>query len=510
MWLGVFDNRTGGGYQLGTPLYGAAYSLFDEDKIAISSDTSQHVTAVCALLRSADTLTFSVSDEAGELVYAETMKQVSKSHTMDQAFYTPMAEKGFTPVDEWNELLPDGQYTYTVTGSAAGGTQSVSFPLTIDNEKPEVISSEIDGSVWRVTVADNHYVQAVAATVGSTPLTGWINPDESEPGVQTTVEFDLSDAAFTGLTQAKIAVADYADNQYVSDWYSLTSAAVVRPASVTLDRQQLSMTAGSEAALSATVLPENASNRTVTWLSSDDSVVSVDASGRLTANKAGTAVITAKTVNGLTAGCAVTVTAAAQGKALASLSAPGRAESGSTVPFSFQLEQMTGVATVAFTFERDAGLTGGTLTAKNGFTSLGVEWSGNKGVLVLSYLDKGAGGTLTRAQLTELATLTMAAEAESGSLGLTLTGVTVCGYDGGGNAVYLSSGIKTARAETAIGAAPGYDVNGDGVVDLLDITYCQMFYRAAASDSAAAGRCDVDGSGTVDIQDLILILRNFG
>ena len=88
--------------------------------------------------------------------------------------------------------------------------------------------------------------------------------------------------------------------------------------------------------------------------------------------------------------------------------------------------------------------------------------------------------------------------------------MTVCGYDGDGNAVYLSSGIKTARAETAVGAAPGYDVNGDGVVDLLDITYCQMFYRAAASDSTAASRCDVDGSGTVDIQDLILILRNFG
>ena len=49
------------------------------------------------------------------------------------------------------------------------------------------------------------------------------------------------------------------------------------------------------------------------------------------------------------------------------------------------------------------------------------------------------------------------------------------------------------------------------MVDLLDITYCQMFYRANSADSnwASAQRCDVDGSGTVDIQDLILILRNF-
>lgn len=511
MWLGVFDNRTGGGYGLGSPLYGNAYSFYDADKIAITSDTSQNVTAVCALLRSADSLTFSVTDSDGSTVYTETSKQASKSHYYNQSFYTPMAKKGFIPVDSWNTPLPDGQYTYTVTGQVAGGTQSISFPLTIDNEKPQVIRSEIVGSTWKVTVKDNHYVQAVAATVGNSPLTGWINPRETVPGAETTVEFDLSSAAFSGLTQAKIAIADYADNQFVSDWYSLSGATVIQPTSVTLDRQQLSLTEGSSTTLQATVLPENASNRTVTWSSSDAAVASVDASGTLTARKAGSAVITAAASNGLKASCQVTVTAAQQGKALASLSAPSRTESGSEVPFSFQMEQMTGVATVSFTFERDAGLSGGTVVGKNGFTSLGVQWTGNQGVMVLSYLGKGAGGTLTRAQLTELAELRLKAEAESGSLGVRLTGVSVCGYDENGNAVYLECGIKTAQAETAVGSAVSYDLNGDGVVDLLDITYCQMFYRATSTDSnwASAQRCDVDGSGTVDIQDLILILRNF-
>ena len=511
MWLGAFDNRTGGGYGLGSPLYGAAYSFYDADKIAITSDTSQNVTAVCALLRSADSLTFSVTDSDGTVVYSETSKLASKSHYYNQSFYTPMAKKGFIPVDSWNSPLPDGRYTYTVTGQVAGGTQSVSFPLTIDNAQPQVIRSEVVGSTWKVTVRDNHYVQAVAATLGNTPLTGWINPRESVPGAETTVEFDLSDPAFTGLTQARIAIADYADNQFISDWYSLSGATVVQPTSVSLDREQLSITEGSTTTLTATVLPANASNRTVKWTSSDASVAGVDASGTVTAKKAGSAVVTAETVNGLSASCQVTVTAAAQGKALASLSAPNRAESGSEVPFSFQMEQMTGVATVSFTFERDDGLSGGTVVGKNGFSSLGIQWNGNQGVMVLSYLEHGAGGTLTRAQLTELAELKLKLEADSGSVGIRLTGVTVCGYDADGNAIYLDSGIKTARAETTVGSAAGYDLNGDGVVDLLDITYCQMFYQATSTDSdwAAASRCDVDGSGTVDIQDLILILRNF-
>lgn len=137
-----------------------------------------------ALLRSADSLTFSVTDSDGSTVYTETSKQASKSHYYNQSFYTPMAKKGFIPVDSWNTPLPDGQYTYTVTGQVAGGTQSISFPLTIDNEKPQVIRSEIVGSTWKVTVKDNHYVQAVAATVGNSPLTGWINPRETVPGAR--------------------------------------------------------------------------------------------------------------------------------------------------------------------------------------------------------------------------------------------------------------------------------------------------------------------------------------
>ena len=76
--------------------------------------------------------------------------------------------------------------------------------------------------------------------------------------------------------------------------------------SVTLDKETLELTEGESVTLKATVTPDNATNKTVTWTSSNASVASVDASGKVTAVAAGSATITAK-AGDKTATCAVTV-----------------------------------------------------------------------------------------------------------------------------------------------------------------------------------------------------------
>jgi len=63
--------------------------------------------------------------------------------------------------------------------------------------------------------------------------------------------------------------------------------------------------------LTATVAPNNAANKAVSWVSSNPAVASVDASGKVTARAAGTATITVKTADGAkTATVKVTVSAA--------------------------------------------------------------------------------------------------------------------------------------------------------------------------------------------------------
>ena len=91
----------------------------------------------------------------------------------------------------------------------------------------------------------------------------------------------------------------------------------VRVERVSLDQTTLGLEEGSTFVLSATVYPDNAANKSVSWSSSDNDVATVDASGKVTAVSAGTADITVRTVEGSkTAMCVVTVVKAFGGDTL--------------------------------------------------------------------------------------------------------------------------------------------------------------------------------------------------
>ena len=85
---------------------------------------------------------------------------------------------------------------------------------------------------------------------------------------------------------------------------------VVDVTGVTLSDSTATITAGQTKTLTATVAPDNATDKTVSWSSSDEAVATVE-DGVVTAVAAGTATITVTTTDGgFTATCAVTVEAA--------------------------------------------------------------------------------------------------------------------------------------------------------------------------------------------------------
>lgn len=86
-----------------------------------------------------------------------------------------------------------------------------------------------------------------------------------------------------------------------------TTPAKVNPTSVEIDEEDFEILIGESKILTATVLPSNAANKTVTWKSSDKEVVMIDSEGELVAMGVGEATITATTSNGKNTSIKITV-----------------------------------------------------------------------------------------------------------------------------------------------------------------------------------------------------------
>ena len=81
----------------------------------------------------------------------------------------------------------------------------------------------------------------------------------------------------------------------------------VKVDAIELSESEKKLNVGKSFTITATVKPDNAWNRTVTWSSSDPSIATVDENGTVTAIAKGEAIITVESADGVTAECKVTV-----------------------------------------------------------------------------------------------------------------------------------------------------------------------------------------------------------
>ena len=118
-------------------------------------------------------------------------------------------------------------------------------------------------------------------------------------------------AATSGSVAPTLECTDFCDAKLNDLEFTIAPATVTVPQGVTgvsLDKTTLTLAVNDTGKLTATVTPDNATNKNVTWKSSNTSVATVSADGTVTAKKAGTATITVTTADGgKTATCTVTV-----------------------------------------------------------------------------------------------------------------------------------------------------------------------------------------------------------
>ena len=212
-------------------------------------------------------------------------------------------KRDFTPYTEPLKLNTDGQHiVYAKLTNAEGNVTYLRTTgrIVIDTTPPAINGVE-DGEVYYTTknvqITDDNLA---SVTVNGSPKT---------VGGYNTIWIALfSDANRT----YKIVATDKAGNRTEKTITVYDGTYVIPVTGVSLDESSITLDVGGNQTLTATVTPEDATNKKVRWSSDNEDVATVSEDGVVTAVAGGTAVITATTHDGLfTASCTVTVNAPA-------------------------------------------------------------------------------------------------------------------------------------------------------------------------------------------------------
>ena len=225
---------------------------------------------------------------------------------------------------QWQSSTDGGQNWTDIEG--AGGKSTADFwNYTPSYTIPSVTAAQ-SGQLFRCVLwnTNNHTGSDRVSTppVYSEPATLTVTPpahehsygDWSKDG--TNHWHECTDAACPNQSES---IKDKAAHIYDDDadttcnicGYVRTVTPEIIPVSqITLNKTETSISVGNSETLTATVAPENAANKALTWASSDEDVATVAPDGTVTAVKAGAATITATAADGSgkSAVCKVTVT----------------------------------------------------------------------------------------------------------------------------------------------------------------------------------------------------------
>ena len=227
--------------------------------------------------------------------------------------------------------VPDGK-TLTNNGTVTteeGGT----LTGNITNAPPKITTTSLsEGTVntaYNQLLAADNNPTSWSVTNGTLPDGLTLNSDGTITGTPSAV----GSSTFTVTATNKDSGSD-------SKALTLTiNPAPILVTGVTLNKSELALYTGGSATLTATVQPDDATNKAVNWSSSNEAVATVDTNGKVTAKAAGEATITATAADGSgkSATCTVTVkpaeytvTVLTDGKGSASAS-PSTAAAGTTV-----------------------------------------------------------------------------------------------------------------------------------------------------------------------------------
>lgn len=379
---------------------------------------------------------------------------ITSGTTVDKLSISSSSAKGSTITNKGtiNELNTSQDITVNGNGTINNPTGDGTV-TAVDGQKISVKGVSLNKTATTIEVGKT---EKLTATVQPTNATNqkvtWSssNTDIATVGTDGTVT-----ANAVGTADITVTTADGSK--------TATCAVTVNPktvavAEVKLDKTKLELEEGTTATLMATVTPEDATDKTVTWTSSNDEVATVN-NGKVTAVSEGEATITAK-AGEQTATCEVTVTA-------------------KTVPVESVTITGNGVTDEKATMTAGDTLQLSAMVLPEGATEKGVTWeSSDNSVATVS------NGTVTAKNVTEKKTVTITAksvsnEEKSDSITITVNPVAVSKVElnqtsanmtVGGNTLQLTATVTPENAANKEVTWSVENTEGSEVVSLSGTT----------------------------------------
>ena len=197
-----------------------------------------------------------------------------------------------------------GTSTFTVKAANDYGSDSKELSIIIIDEQTDVPVTGVSLNTSTLNLIEGG-TDTLTATVEPNNATNrnvtWSSDNPSVATVNNGVVSAVSEGTAT------ITVTAQGDSTKSASCTVTVTAATVSVTGVTLNKTSTSLYVGDTETLTATVAPDNATNKAVTWTSSNPSVATVE-NGVVTALARGTAVITATAADGSGASASCTVT----------------------------------------------------------------------------------------------------------------------------------------------------------------------------------------------------------
>ena len=222
---------------------------------------------------------------------------VSPDNAADKSVTWTSTDTSIATVDE-NGVVT-GVATGTATITATSGGKSATCTITVTDTAVAVTEVTLDTTSATVTVGETKTLTATVSPDNATDNdVTWTSSDTSVATVD-------SNGVVTGVATGTVTITATAGGKTATS--TITVTAPVAVTDVTLDATSATVTVGGTKTLTATVSPDDAADKSVTWTSSDPSIATVDSNGVVTGVAIGTATITA-TAGGKTATSTITVT----------------------------------------------------------------------------------------------------------------------------------------------------------------------------------------------------------